>query len=331
VKGKVMFPKVELHLHLEGAAPPTFIKGLAAEKRLDIGGIFDEVGAYRYTDFWAFIKVYEAACTALQSPMDFYRLTLAVLEESAKSGVVYTEAFLSPDFCGGRDLIAWREYLHAIEEAAAKARKDLGVEMRGIVTCIRHFGPDKARQTVACAVETMGDFITGFGSAGDELIGEPKDFLWAFDAAREAGLRLTAHAGEWGGADSVRDALHDLGVERIGHGVRAIEDLALIDEIAEKGIVLEVCPGSNVALGIYPNFRAHPIGQMFDREVKVTISTDDPPYFHTTMEREYEMLHRAFDWDKGVFDKIARTSLDAAFCDGDTKGRILKLLEAGYA
>lgn len=326
-----MFPKVELHLHLEGAAPPKFIKGLAAEKRLDIGGIFDEQGAYRYGDFWEFIKVYEAACTALQSPMDFYRLTLAVLEESAKSGVVYTEAFLSPDFCGGRDLIAWREYLAAIAEAAGVARRDFGIEMRGIVTCIRHFGPEKARQTVACAVETKGDFITGFGIAGDELIGKPKDFLWSFDAAREAGLRLTAHAGEWGGPSSVRDAIHDLGVERIGHGVRAIEDLALIDEIAEKGIVLEVCPGSNVALGIYPDFRAHPIGQMFDREVKVTISTDDPPYFHTTMEREYEMLHRAFDWDKGVFDKIARTSLDAAFCDGDTKGRILKLLEAGYA
>lgn len=326
-----MFPKVELHLHLEGAAPPAFIRGLAAEKRLDISGIFDAAGNYRYGDFWEFLKVYEAACTALQSPMDFYRLTLAVLEESAKSGVVYTEAFLSPDFCGGRDLIAWREYLAAIREAAAVARQDFGIEMRGIITCIRHLGPDKARETVACAVETMGDFITGFGIAGDEKIGQPRDFRWSFDAAREAGLRLTAHAGEWGGPSSVRDAIRDLGVERIGHGVRAIEDLALVDEIAEKGIVLEVCPGSNVYLGIYRDFRAHPIGQMFDRGVKVTISTDDPPYFHTTMAREYEMLHRAFEWDAGVFGKIARTSLDAAFCDADTKARLSKLLEAGYA
>jgi adenosine deaminase len=326
-----MYPKVELHLHLEGAAPAPFIKGLAAEKKLDIGGIFDARGGYKYDDFWGFLKVYEAACTTLQTPMDFYRLTLAVLEESAKNGVVYTEAFLSPDFCGGGDLGAWREYLHAINEAATRARAEFGIEMRGIVTCIRHFGPEKARATVVCAVETMGDFVTGFGIAGDEKIGKPKDFSWSFDAAREAGLRLTAHAGEWGGPTSVRDAIRDLGVERIGHGVRAIEDLALIDEIAEKGIVLEVCPGSNVALGIYRDFRAHPIGQLFDREVKVTISTDDPPYFHTTMEREYEMLHRAFDWDKAVFGKIARTSLDAAFCDKDTKGKISKLLEAGYA
>ena len=118
-------------------------------------------------------------------------------------------------------------------------------------------------------------------------------------------MRLTAHAGEWGGPASVRDAIHDLGVERIGHGVRAIEDLALVDELAEKGIVLEVCPGSNVTLGVYPSFRDHPIAELDRRGVKVTISTDDPPFFHTTMEREYQMLHEAFDWDDGVFAGIA--------------------------
>lgn len=324
-------PKVELHLHLEGGAPPAFIRGLAREKKLDISGIFNEDGSYRFTDFWNFLKVYEAACTTLQSPEDFRRLTLAVLEESAASGVIYSETFLSPDFCGGRDLGAWREYLHAIREAADEAERTMGITLRGVVTCIRHFGPEKARETARCAAETAGDFITGFGIAGDEKIGAPKDFLWSFDCAREAGLRLTAHAGEWGGPDSVRAAIRDLGVERIGHGVRAIEDLALVDEIAERGVVLEVCPGSNVALGIYPTFRAHPIGQLYDREVKVTISTDDPPFFHTTMAREYEMLNRAFDWDEGVFSKIARTSLDAAFCDADTKAKIAKKLEAADA
>lgn len=324
-------PKIELHLHLEGGAPPAFIRGLAKEKKIDLSGIFNEQGGYKFTDFWNFLKVYEAATETLQRPEDFYRLTLAVLEESAASGVIYTETFLSPDFCGGRDIGAWREYLHAIREAADKAESTMGITLRGIITCIRHFGPEKARQTARCAAETAGDFIVGFGIAGDEKIGAPKDFLWSFDAAREAGLRITAHAGEWGGPQSVRDAIYDLGAERIGHGVRAIEDLALIDEIAERGIVLEVCPGSNVALGLYPNFRAHPIGQMYDRGVKVTISTDDPPFFHTTMAREYDQLNRAFDWDEGVFASIARTSLDAAFCDADTKARILKTLEPGNA
>ena len=326
-----MKPKVELHLHLEGAAPPAFIRGLAKRKHMDLSGLFTEDGSYKFTDFWHFLKVYEAAVTTLQSPQDFYDLTLAVLEESAKCGVVYSEAFLSPDFCGNRDVGAWKEYLHAIEEAATKAETDFGITLRGIITCIRHFGPDKARQTARCAAETAGRFVTGFGIAGDEKIGQPKDFAYAFDMAREAGMHLTAHAGEWGGPTSVRDAIVDLKVERIGHGARAIEDMALVEEIAERGIVLELCPGSNVALGIFPTFRAHPIGEMYRRGVKVTISTDDPPFFHTTMEREYQMLHEAFDWDDGVFARIARTSLDAAFCDADIKAGILKKLEAADA
>lgn len=323
----VALPKIELHLHLEGAAPPAFIRGLAREKKIDIAGIFNEDGSYRFTDFWNFLTVYEAACTTLQRPEDFYRLTLAVLEESAASGVVYSEAFLSPDFCGGRDVGAWQEYLHAIREAADKAETNFGITLRGIITCIRHFGPEKARETARCAAETAGEFVTGFGIAGDEMAGAHKDFLWSFDMAREAGLRITAHAGEWGGPDSVRAAMNDLNAERIGHGVRAIEDMALVEEIAERGVVLEMCPGSNVALGLYPDFRKHPIGEMFNRGVKVTVSTDDPPFFHTTMAREYDMLNRAFDWDEGVFAKIARTSFDAAFCDSDTKARIAKKLD----
>ena len=320
--------KIELHLHLEGAAPPAFIRGLAAEKHMDIRGIFDAKGAYKYKDFWDFLKVYEAATETLKTPEDYARLTRAVLEESAASGVVYCETFLSPDFCGGRDPAAWHDYLLAIGEAADAAERSMGITLRGIVTCIRHFGPEKARETALCAAETAGDWIVGFGIAGDEKVGAPKDYKWSFECAREAGLRLTAHAGEWGGPISVRDAVRDLGVERIGHGVRAIEDLALVDELAEKGIVLEVCPGSNVALGLYPSVARHPIADLFNRGVKVTVSTDDPPFFHTTMAREFEELHRAFDWDDGVFAVLNRTALDAAFCDADTKARILKLLEA---
>ena len=324
-------PKVELHLHLEGAAPPEFIRGLAREKHLDLGGIFAPDGSYRYTDFWDFLRVYEAATETLKTPDDYHRLTLAVLEQSAASGVIYCETFLSPDFCGGRDLEAWRDYLHAIREAAEIAERTNGITLRGIITCIRHFGPDKARETARCAAETAGDWIVGFGIAGDEKAGKTKDFCWSFDAAREAGLRLTAHAGEWGGPESVRAALDDLRVERIGHGVRAIEDLALVDALAERGVVLEVCPGSNIALGLYPGWRQHPISQLRERGVKVTVSTDDPPFFHTTMAREYDRLAEAFDWDEGVFRALARTALDAAFCDADTRARILQRLEAPHA
>ena len=184
------FPKIELHLHLEGAADPAFIRGLAQEKSVDIGGIFDEAGAYKYKEFGEFLQVYEAATQALQSPEDFQRLTQSVLENLAKHNVVYAETFVSPDFCGGRDLGAWREYLHAMQEAHVE-----GVTLKGIVTCIRHFGPDKARETAMCAAETAGEWVVGFGMGGAEDAGKAKDFAYAFDMAREAGIRLTSHAG----------------------------------------------------------------------------------------------------------------------------------------
>ena len=293
-------PKVELHLHIEGAAPPGFIRGLAQEKSLRLDGVFAPDGSYAYTDFVHFLQIYEAATSALRSPEDYARLTTAVLEESAANGVIYSECFLSPDFCGGGDLGAWREYLHAIREAADAAERSMGVTLRGIVTCIRHFGPERAKPVALCAAETAGDWIVGFGMGGDENKGRQKDFAYSFDMAREAGLRLTTHAGEWRGPGEVADAVNDLRVERIGHGVRAAEDLALVDRLAEDGVVLEVCPGSNVTLGVYPKLGAHPIDKLRERGVKVTVSTDDPPFFHTSMADEYEALAKTFGWDSDM-------------------------------
>lgn len=320
-------PKVELHLHLEGAAPPEFIRGLARQKTVDLRGIFDPDGGYRFENFAQFLRVYEAACTVLTGPEEFYSLTRAVLAQSAEQGVIYSECFLSPDFCGGGDLAAWREYLDAITRAAGEAERDTGIVLRGIITCIRHLGPEQAKAAALCAAETMGDFITGFGMGGDESVGRQGDYAYSFDMAREAGLRLTTHAGEWGGPRSVREALDDLRVERIGHGVQAIEDPALVERLAEDGIVLETCPGSNVALGVFPSWNAHPIAKLREAGVKVTISTDDPPFFHTTLSDEYETLAETFGWEAETFTELNRVAAEAAFCDEDTRAAILKKLE----
>ncbi|MCX8954137.1 adenosine deaminase [Ruegeria sp. NA] len=320
-------PKIELHLHHEGAAPPAFIRQLAHEKRVDLSGIFKPDGSYDFRDFAHFLSVYEAACEVLKTPEDFRRLTLAILEESAENGVAYSETFLSPDFCGGGDLHAWRDFLNAIQDAADEAERKFDITLRGVVTCVRHFGPEQARRSAHCAAETAGNWITGFGMGGNEAIGTQGDFKWSFDCAREAGLRLTTHAGEFGGPDSVRDAVRDLGVERIGHGVRAIEDVDLVRELVDREITLEVCPGSNVVLGLFPDFAAHPIAKLRDAGVKVTISTDDPPFFHTTMRREYEMLNAAFGWEAGDFAALNEMALNAAFCDDDTRARVKKRLE----
>jgi adenosine deaminase len=319
-------PKAELHLHFEGAAPPDFIRGLAKEKNIDLSRVFRPDGSYDYRDFVHFLSVYEAATSVLKTPEDFARLCTAMLEQGAENGVVYTETFLSPDFCGGGDVGAWREYLHAIREAAEAAERDMGITLRGIVTCIRHFGPEQAKRSALCAAETAGDWLVGFGMGGDENKGKQSDFAYSFDMAREAGLRLTTHAGEWRGPSEVRDALA-LGVERIGHGVRAAEDPALMDDLAERGVTLEVCPGSNVFLGVYDRLADHPIDRLRDRGVKVTVSTDDPPFFHTTMRREYAALARTFGWDDSVFADINRTAMEAAFCDDATRDTILQRLE----
>ena len=320
-------PKVELHLHHEGAAPPGFVRQLAFEKKVDISKVFDTEGGYAFRDFAHFLSVYEAATSVLKSPDDYARLTRAVLEESAANGVIYCESFISPDFCGGGDVGAWKEYLTAIQEAATKAERDFGITLRGIVTCIRHFGPDLAKRAALCAAETAGDWIVGFGMGGDETRGHQGDFSYAFDMAREAKLQLTTHAGEFGGPQSVREALNDLNVSRIGHGVRAIEDPALVQELVARQVTLEVCPVSNVVLGLYRDVSAHPIKKLRDAGVRVTVSTDDPPFFKTSMTREYEALNWAYGWANADFLALNRTAAEAAFCDEETRARVLRKLE----
>jgi adenosine deaminase len=317
-------PKVELHLHLEGAAPPSFIRRLAAEKNVDLSGVFDAEGNYAWGDFAHFLRTYEAACAVLRTPDDFRRLAQAVLEASAAQGVVYTEIFLAPDLCGGGDRGAWPEYLAAIVEGAAAVP---GVAARFISTAIRHFGPERAEAAARLTLASPHPHLTGFGMGGEERFGHPRDYARAFAIAAEAGLGLTVHAGEVSGPESVAAALDGLLVSRIGHGVRAVEDPALVRRLADEGIVLEVNPGSNLALGLYPDWSAHPVARLRAEGVLVTLSTDDPPYFRTDLTREYAALAGAFGWTPADFAAVNRTAAEAAFCDAATRAAVLSRLD----
>ncbi len=320
-------PKVELHLHLEGAAPPGFVRGLAAEKGIDLTGVFDEAGRYAFDDFAGFLRCYEAACAPLRAPEDHARLIGAVAGELAENGVVYAELFVAPQLSCDADVVAWREYSEAMREAAVRAEVAGGPALRAIPTCVRHLGPEAARRAALCAADSADEaWTTGFGMGGDERSGRQQDFVWAFDCAREAGLGLTTHAGEWRGPSEVRDAL-ELGVSRIGHGIRAAEDPALMEALAERGIVLEICPRSNVVLGAVPSLRRHPIEALRAAGVPVTVSTDDPPFFGATMTREWEGLEAAFGWTPADLTELNRTAIGAAFCDEATRARIAKTIE----
>lgn len=315
-------PKVELHLHLEGAAPPEFIRSQAAKKSVDLGAIFDADGNYTYDGFADFLRVYEVACTVLQTPQDFHDLTRAVLTKSASHNVIYTEIFTSPDFCGNSDPVAWQEYFSAITEAAELERAKTGIETRFCGTCVRHFGPEKAALAAQRCAESAGDWMTGFGMGGAEAFMRPKDFERAFAIAGEAELLLTTHAGEFGGAETVTESLDHLGVTRIGHGVRSIEDPDLIRRLVAENITLELNPGSNIALQIYPELAVYPISALKKAGVPITVSTDDPPYFNTNMTKEYDMLEQTFGWGASEFSEVNQTAVNAAFCDAETKEKI---------
>ena len=320
-------PKVELHLHLEGAAPPEFIRQLASEQKVNLSGIFDGNGSYKWTDFAEFLKVYEAASSVLRGPEEFFRLMKAVLTAQAEQGVVYTEHFLAPDLCGDGSIIAWAEHLAAMDEGAAEMERDAGITTRFIPTCIRHLGPEKARKAAEIIVKTGGARVTGFGMGGEERHLMPADFAIPFQIAAEAGLSLTCHAGEICGADMAAATLDALDVKRIGHGVRAIEDMRVVERLARDEIVLEVNPGSNISLAVFPSWHEHPIEKLRAEGVKVTVSTDDPPYFHTSLNDEYENLSHHLGWDEETLKAQNLVAIDAAFCDEATKERIKEALQ----
>jgi adenosine deaminase len=320
-------PKVELHLHLEGAAPPALTRAVAAEAGADLSDLLDGDRGYRWRDFTSFLEAYDRVARLFAPPERAGRLCEAVLRACAAEGVVYAELIVSPDFAGAAPG-PWAKHLAALDEGADRAEAATGIVARFIPTGVRHFGPEAVETAARLAAGAPSPRVVGFGLAGDERAGAPADFARAFAIAREAGLGLTAHAGEFAGPESVRGALDALGVARIGHGVRAIEDPALVARLAAEGVALEVCPGSNVALGLYPDMTAHPIGRLAAAGCRVTVSTDDPPFFHTTMSREYAALE-AVGWPDAALKALARTALDAAFCDAATKARVATRLEAG--
>lgn len=320
------FPKLELHLHLEGAAPPPLVRRLAAEKGLDMTGVFDDEGRYNSNDFTSFLRTYERVSTVFTTPDDYLALTEAVLTECANHGVIYAEVFLSPTSLG-YDLGKWTEFLAAIEEGADRAEAKHGIIARLIPVAIRHHGPEQAVVGAKTMIGAPRGRMRGFGIAGDERLHLPKDFAPAFEAMSDAGFRLTAHAGEFGGAESVRAAIDDLNVERIGHGVRAAEDPDLLVRLAAEGQVLETCPGSNVSLGVYPDLGSHSIGTLVAAGVKCTISTDDPPFFHTDMTAEYKGLEATFAMDEAQFARFARTAVQAAFCEPEVKSGLVAHLD----
>ena len=323
--------KAELHCHIEGAAKPALVRRLAARRGIDLGDLFDASGGYRWHDFASFLDAYGRASSVFRTRDDFRELARDHFAGIAAEGAIYGEVFVAPDIAADSG-IAYDDYVGGLGEGIAAAETEAGIVGRMIVIAVRHLGPQRAQAMAATAAANPHPLVTGFGLAGDETMHHPRDFAPAFAIAREAKLGLTAHAGELAGPESVTAALDHLGVGRIGHGVRAIEDPAVVGRLAADKVVLELCPSSNVALKLYPDIARHPFRRLMEAGVRVTINSDDPPYFGTTLGGEYEALKRHQGLDEAALLAATRTAIEAAFVDEATRGRLLaRLGEAAVA
>lgn len=315
-------PKAELHCHIEGSAPPALVRKLAQRNGVILpDSMFVDEHRFAWEDFHSFLSAYDAACDAMRKPEDYRDLVYDYLGRCAREGAIYVEMFSSPEHVEdvGMSYAAQLEGLAAGIEAA---EADFGITGRIIAICLRHRGPERALWVARLMLANPHPCVVGFGMAGDELRHAPADFAPAFRMVADAGYPCTAHAGEVAGADSVRATLAALPVLRIGHGVRAIEDPRLVEEIARRGIVLEVCPGSNFALGIYRGVADHPLRRLIDAGCKVTLNSDDPPYFDTSIGKEYAVAANDFGLTAAQLLDITRTAIEAAFVDAATRRRL---------
>ena len=317
-------PKAELHVHHVGSASPRIVSELAA-RHPDAGVPSDLEGLkefFTFRDFAHFIEVYLAVVDLIRTPEDIRLLTYEVAREMAQGqNLRYAELTCTPYTSVVRG-IPIQAYTEAIEDARVAAERDFGLVLQWIYDIPGEFGVPAAEATVRYAVDQGPDSLVGFGLGGPE-VGVPRpQFKHVFDEARAAGLHSVPHAGETTGPETVWDALRDLGAERIGHGTSSVQDPELIAHLVENRIPLEVCPTSNIATRAVERLEDHPIRQMYDAGVVVTVNSDDTPMFGTTLNREYEIAAELLGLDESGVADLARNAVRASFLDEAGKARI---------
>lgn len=316
-------PKAELHVHHVGSASPRIVAELAERHP---GTVPSDPAALReffaFRDFAHFIDVYLAVVDLIRTPEDVELLTYEIAREmSTGQNVKYAELTCTPYTSVVRG-IPIEAYTEAIEEARRKAERDFGLVLRWIYDIPGESGIPAADATLSYALEHRTDSLVGFGLGGPE-IGVPRpQFKPHFDAARAAGLHSVPHAGETTGPETVWDAVRVLGAERIGHGTTSAQDPELLAHLAAEGIPLEVCPSSNIATRAVESLDQHPITKFRDAGVTITINSDDPPMFGTTLNREYEIAADLLDLDQAGVASLARAAVDASYAPSIVKAEL---------
>ena len=318
-----MIAKAELHVHLEGTMPPDLVRRIAERNGLPVpDGVFAAPDRFAYRDFLDFLNTYDLASSVIRTAEDYRDIAYEYLTGAAAEGAIYVELFASPDHARAVGL-SDEEHVGAIARGIDEARAETGIEARIVAICVRNLGVEAAVRVASWAASRPHPYVVGFNMGGDEENFPPGAFAEAYEIAAAAGLGCTVHAGEWAGPESVRGGL-ELPVTRIGHGVRAIEDPGLVEELAEREIVLECCPSSNVVLGLYPSYADHPLPRLMAAGVKVTLGSDDPPYFGASIGGEYELCREHYGLGDEELLGITETALEAAFCEEPLKMRLIQ-------
>src|SRR4051812_34448744 len=325
-------PKAELHVHHVGSASPRIVSELAERhpgKVPSDPALLADFFAFR--DFAHFIEVYLAVVDLIRTPEDVRLLTYEVAREMAEvQQVRYAELTCTP-YTSVAVGVPIEGYTEAIEDARVAAERDFGIVLRWVYDIPGESGVPAADDTIEYALNHAPDGLIGFGLGGPE-VGVPRpQFKPHFDAARAAGLRSLPHAGETTGPETVWDALRLLGAERIGHGTSSAQDPALLEHLASTGIPLEVCPSSNVATRAVATLEEHPLRAFVDAGVVVTINSDAPPMFGTTLNREYEIAAELLSLDEAGVADLARAAVHASFAPEDVRARVLGEIDAAGA
>lgn len=327
-------PKAELHVHLEGSIQPATLLELARRNGVDLPAD-SEAGLaewFEFSDFGHFIQVYMTITRCLRAESDYELIAYEFGHEQARQNIRYSEVTFTP-YTHKSMGVDEGVFLAGLARGRRRALEDFGVEINWVFDIVREpsLMPANADFTLGVAIDYREEGAIALGLGGAESSSPPEAYRDWFTRAREAGLHVAPHAGEHDGPESIWGSLRALGAERIGHGVRAIDDPELVQYLIEHGITLEINPTSNIRLGVYPSYGEHPMRRLHEAGVIVTVNSDDPPLFGTTMTREVELLETEFGLDREAIDEILLNGFRSSFLEPERRSELIKDARAEMA
>lgn len=320
-------PKAELHLHIEGSLEPELMFKLAKRNGIEIPyKTVEEVKeAYNFTNLQSFLDIYYAGAKVLIEKQDFYDMTWDYILKCKEDNIIHTEIFYDPQTHTQRG-VSFETVILGIKEALDDAQKKLGISSKIIMCFLRHLSEEEAFETLEQSLP-FKDYIIGVGLDSSELGNPPKKFEKVFNKAKEHGYKLVAHAGEEGDISYIEDALDLLHIERIDHGVQAINSDTLMQRLKQEQIPLTVCPNSNIELKVFENYKEHNIKQLLDYGLNVTVNSDDPAYFKGYMNQNFFNLVDNIPLTKEDIVKLVKNSFNSSFIDEKLKQEYIKRVD----